>query len=59
MDCGDLAPGSPVLRAKQFSALVKAEADELFLKRDLPVYSAKQVAAMVERAVPLFIKGAR
>ncbi|WP_312885049.1 TetR/AcrR family transcriptional regulator C-terminal domain-containing protein [Candidatus Sodalis endolongispinus] len=59
MESGDLSPGCPVLRAKQFSALVKAEADELFLKRELPVYSAKQVALMVASAVAVFLQGAR
>lgn len=57
MENGDLSRNNPALRAKQFSSLVKAEADELFLKRDMPVYSDKQVAAMVKDAVEVFLKG--
>ncbi len=57
MENGDLSRSNPALRAKQFSSLVKAEADELFLKRDMPVYSDKQVAAMVKDAVEVFLKG--
>lgn len=58
MESGDLSRCSPELRAKQFSALVKAEADELFLRRQMPVYTDSEVASMVESAVQLFLKGA-
>ncbi len=59
MENGDLSPRCPGLRAKQFTSLVKAEADELLVKRDLPVYTDADVAKMVESAVELFLKGAR
>lgn len=55
---GELTGSSPDLRAKQFSALVKAEADELFLRRQLPAYTPASVSTMVESAVDLFLKGA-
>jgi AcrR family transcriptional regulator len=55
---GELNGSNAALRAKQFSALVKAEADELFLLRKLPVYTQSEVVTMVESAVDLFIKGA-
>lgn len=55
---GDLLPGSPDLRAKQFSALVKAEADELFLKHKMPVYTHQDIVAMVTSAVEVFLAGA-
>ena len=55
---GDLTESSPVLRAKQFSALLKAETDALFLRRKMPDYTKNDVARMVGSAVDLFIKGA-
>lgn len=55
---GELIGGSPSLRAKQFSALVKAEVDELFLQRTLPNYTKSEVTIMVQNAVTLFLKGA-
>jgi len=55
---GELSGNSAAQRAKQFSALVKAEADELFLLRKLPEYTQSEVVTMVECAVDLFIKGA-
>lgn len=58
MESGELSRSNPGLRAKQFSALVKAEADELFLRRQMPVYTDKEVATMVENAVQVFLQGA-
>lgn len=55
---GDLLPARPDLRAKQFSALVKAEADELFLRQNMPVFTGENIAAMVKNAVEIFISGA-
>ncbi|QGY32498.1 TetR/AcrR family transcriptional regulator [Pantoea cypripedii] len=55
---GELLPASPALRAKQFSALVKAEADELFIRRNMPVYTHQDIEAMVKSAVEVFIGGA-
>lgn len=55
---GDLRPAPPTLRAKQFSALVKAEADELFLRREMPVYTRQDIVKMVESAVEVFTAGA-
>ncbi|MDO6406559.1 TetR/AcrR family transcriptional regulator [Pantoea phytobeneficialis] len=57
MESGELSRSNPGLRAKQFSALVKAEADELFLRRQMPVYTDKEVATMVENAVQVFLQG--
>ncbi|MGE9553217.1 TetR/AcrR family transcriptional regulator [Erwinia amylovora] len=58
IEAGDLRAGNPDLRAKQFSALVKAEADELFLRHNMPVYTHEDVVAMVKNAVEVFIAGA-
>lgn len=55
---GDLLPARPDLRARQFSALVKAEADELFLRHTMPVYTREDIVAMVKSAVEVFISGA-
>ncbi|CAX53474.1 TetR-family transcriptional regulator (plasmid) [Erwinia billingiae Eb661] len=58
IDNGDLTDSIPVLRARQFSALVKAEADELLFKRNIPAYTEAEVSMMVTGAVELFVKGA-
>jgi len=58
IEAGDLVPARPDLRAKQFSALVKAEADELFLRYKMPVYTREDIIAMVKSAVEIFISGA-
>ncbi|MBN7124479.1 TetR family transcriptional regulator [Erwinia billingiae] len=58
IEAGDLMPGRPDLRAKQFSALVKAEADELFLRHKMPVYTHQDIVAMVTSAVQVFLAGA-
>lgn len=58
IEAGDLRAGNPELRAKQFSALVKAEADELFLRHNMPMYTHEDVVAMVKSAVEVFIAGA-
>jgi AcrR family transcriptional regulator len=58
MGKGDLTGSNPTLRAKQFSALVKAEADELFLMRKTPDYTESEVSVMVTSAVDLFVNGA-
>jgi hypothetical protein len=58
IEAGDLVPARPDLRAKQFSALVKAEADELFLRYKMPVYTHEDIIAMVKSAVEIFISGA-
>ncbi|OWS75415.1 TetR family transcriptional regulator [Pantoea sp. VS1] len=58
IEAGDLLPARPDLRAKQFSALVKAEADELFLRHDMPVYTRGNIVSMVQSAVDVFLAGA-
>lgn len=55
---GTLAPNSPELLAKQFTSLVKAEVDELLLKREVEILSEACIQEMVPAAVTLFIKGA-
>ncbi|MBK0031273.1 TetR/AcrR family transcriptional regulator [Erwinia sp. S43] len=55
---GALAVSSPELRAKQFTSLVKAEVDELLLKRQVETLSEARIQEMVSAAVTLFIKGA-
>lgn len=58
IEAGDLLPSCPTLRAKQFSSLVKAEADELLMRQTLPVYTREDIVKMVKSAVELFISGA-
>jgi len=58
IEAGNLVPARPDLRAKQFSALVKAEADELFLRHKMPVYTREDIITMVKSAVEVFISGA-
>jgi len=58
IEAGDLLPARPDLKAKQFSALVKAEADEVLLRYNMPVYTREDIVAMVKSAVELFISGA-
>lgn len=58
IEAGDLLPSRPDLRAKQFSALVKAEADELFLRQHMPVFKSEDITAMVKCAVEIFVSGA-
>lgn len=55
---GDLTGDNAALRAKQFSALLKAEVDELLLRRQIPDYTEHEVTMMVKSAVELFVKGA-
>ena len=56
---GELVNADAMLRAKQFSALLKAEADDLLLQRETSPYSQRAIAAMVTSAVDLFLGGAR
>ncbi len=55
---GELTEGDPVIRAAQFTALVKAEADAMILKRDLPRYTSAQINLMARKGVHLFLYGA-
>ena len=58
IETGALTGSNAVLRAKQFSALVTAEADEILLLRRIPGYTEDEVSIMVKNAVELFINGA-
>jgi hypothetical protein len=58
MQTGELAPADPMLRAMQFTSLVKAEADAVLLQRELPDYSTDRVKEMVRNGVQLFLHGA-
>ncbi|MCI4239206.1 TetR/AcrR family transcriptional regulator [Dickeya dianthicola] len=58
MQTGELAQSDPMLRAMQFTSLVKAEADAVLLQRELPDYSTAQVKKMVRNGVQLFLHGA-
>ncbi|MEI7188941.1 TetR/AcrR family transcriptional regulator C-terminal domain-containing protein [Dickeya dianthicola] len=53
-----VAQSDPMLRAMQFTSLVKAEADAVLLQRELPDYSTAQVKKMVRNGVQLFLHGA-
>ncbi|RNM03843.1 TetR/AcrR family transcriptional regulator [Dickeya undicola] len=58
MQKGELTQADPTLRAKQFTALVKAEADAMLLQREPPDCSPAQVREMVRNGVALFLHGA-
>ncbi|ANE77373.1 TetR/AcrR family transcriptional regulator [Dickeya solani] len=58
MKTGELAPSDPMLRAMQFTSLVKAEADAVLLQRELPDYSTARINDMVRNGVQLFLHGA-
>ncbi|MEC5341319.1 TetR/AcrR family transcriptional regulator [Brenneria populi] len=55
---GELIAGDPELRVKQFTALVKAEADALLYQRELPRFTRAQIQQMVRNGVQLFLHGA-
>ncbi|MEC5319832.1 TetR/AcrR family transcriptional regulator [Brenneria populi subsp. brevivirga] len=55
---GELIAGDPMLRATQFTALVKAEADAMFYQRELPRFTRAQIQQMVRNGVQLFLHGA-
>lgn len=55
---GELIEGEPMLRAMQFTALVKAEADAMIYQRDLPRFSRAKIQQMVRNGVQLFLNGA-
>ncbi|ATA23766.1 TetR family transcriptional regulator [Brenneria goodwinii] len=54
----ELIEGEPMLRAMQFTALVKAETDVLIYQRELPHFTPAQIRRMVENGVRLFLNGA-
>jgi AcrR family transcriptional regulator len=58
MEQGELAENCPMLRARQFSSLLRAEVDELMLKKEMDTYSEARIAEMVTAAVDLFLAGA-
>lgn len=55
---GALSDSSAELRARQFTALLKAEVDELLLKKEVEALSADRIEEMVLAAVTFFVKGA-
>ncbi|KAA9001345.1 TetR/AcrR family transcriptional regulator [Affinibrenneria salicis] len=55
---GELGEGEPMLRAQQFTSLVKSEVDVVVLQRELPRFSDAQIKVMVKNAVRLFLYGA-
>ncbi len=55
---GELAPADPMLRAIQFTALIKAETEVLFFLRDMPDFSQEKVSHMVSNGVRFFLDGA-
>lgn len=59
MRSGELTEAEPMLRAQQFTALVKAELDGIFLQRELPRYTDAQIKNMVINSVDLFLRGAK
>ncbi|ADU71686.1 TetR/AcrR family transcriptional regulator [Pantoea sp. At-9b] len=59
MQRGELTEAEPMLRAQQFTSLVKAEIDGIFLQRELPRYTEAQIKSMVINSVDLFLRGAK
>lgn len=58
MQAGELAQSEAMLRAEQFTALLKAEANVMLLQREPVPCSDEQVKSMVARGVKLFLYGA-
>lgn len=58
MERGELAQADPMLRAMQFSTLIKAETEVLFFLRKMPAFSQERVSEMVTSGVRLFLDGA-
>lgn len=58
MNSGELMPGDPMVRALQFTALLKAEVDSRLLERTPEPWSITQVKNIVARGVQLFLYGA-
>lgn len=58
MERGELAPANPMLRAIQFTTLVKAETEALFFLREMPKFSQEKISEMVANGLQLFLNGA-
>ncbi len=58
MQRGELAQADPMLRAIQFTTLIKAETEVLFFLREMPDFSAEKVSQMVNNGIRLFLAGA-
>lgn len=58
MERGELTPANPMLRAIQFTTLIKAETEALFFLRDIPDFSEERVSEMVANGLQLFLSGA-
>lgn len=58
MGRGELAPSEPMLRAIQFTSLIKAETEVLFFLRNMPDFTQEKVSEMVRNGVRLFLDGA-
>ncbi len=58
MNNGELAPANPMLRASQFTSLIKAETEVMMFSRELPRCTDEQIRQMVKNGVSLFMKGA-
>ncbi|GAB7216107.1 TetR/AcrR family transcriptional regulator [Dickeya zeae] len=58
MERGELAPANPMLRAIQFTTLVKAETEALFFLREMPNFSEEKVSEMVANGLRIFLNGA-
>ncbi|WAT03558.1 TetR/AcrR family transcriptional regulator C-terminal domain-containing protein [Rouxiella badensis] len=54
MQDGDLAPGDAMLRAVQFTSLIKAEVEVLMFMQEPPTYTMAQISAMVQKGVQIF-----
>ncbi|KAB7897138.1 TetR family transcriptional regulator [Rouxiella sp. S1S-2] len=58
MESGELAAGDAVLRATQFTSLMRAEVDIVLYHREPVLFKPDQITLMVERGVQLFLYGA-
>ncbi|MEJ5111435.1 TetR/AcrR family transcriptional regulator [Erwinia billingiae] len=54
---GELSEADPMLRAQQFTSLMKAEIDGFMLQREIPQFTSGQIALMVTRGVNVFLYG--
>ena len=58
IESGELRPGNPRVRAKQFLSLITAEPEERLFQQNPEPMSRAEIEEMVSAAVDMFLKGA-
>ncbi|MGB9095568.1 TetR/AcrR family transcriptional regulator [Erwinia sp.] len=57
MSKGELIEADPMLRAQQFTSLIKSEIDGFLLQREIPQLTSEQITVMVVKGVQVFLYG--